>query len=221
MGKTVVAMHGAGMNAGIWGTLDLPGHGKNGEALLPSIEKMAAWVEKQLGRHAPESVVLMGHSMGALVALEAAKNPAVGAVVLLGAAAKMPVHPDLLRQAAENPAAAADMILKWGVFSGHPEADALKSSLKKQMQPETLLNDMKACDSYSGGAAAAKKINKPVLVIAGEHDKMTRPQDGKTLADMIKGAAFHLLSGAGHMVMVEKPSELAKEIKGFSGLDPG
>ena len=46
----------------------------------------------------------------------------------------MPVHPDLLKQAAENPDTAADMILKWGVSPAHPQGVELKNLLKAHMQ---------------------------------------------------------------------------------------
>jgi len=131
--KFIMAVHGAGMHAGVWGSLvgglplpcqaiSFPGHGRTDGELLPSIEKMAEWINARLADHSPQSVALLGHSMGALVALEAARHPAVQALVLMGAAAKMPVHPDLLKQAAEKPEAAMEMILKWGVSSAHPRA---------------------------------------------------------------------------------------------------
>ena len=211
------------MEASVWETLaenlpcealSLPGHaGKKTEALLPSIEVMAEWIEGQIENYSPRSVILMGHSMGALIALEAAPHPAVAALVLIGAAARMPVHPDLLKQASAEPEAAAALILKWGVSSAHPEA---VEYLKQRMRPETLANDLSACNAYQQGAAAARAINKPVLVLAGMDDKLTKPAAGQELADMLKNARFHLVSGSGHMLMVENPVEIAREIKEFA-----
>lgn len=218
--KTIIAVHGAGMNSSVWETLSLPvlalslpGHSETEESLLPSVEEMSAWIKAQLSKQAPASVVLMGHSMGALAAMEAAKHPAVAAIILLGAAEKMPVHPDLIKQAAENPGAAADMILKWGVFSGNPEAEALRASLKKQMATvpaKAISNDLHACAAYQG----TPEIPCPALVVAGEHDKLTRAGDGKALAEKIK-AKFHLIPGCGHMPMAEKPEELRRIILDF------
>ena len=219
--KTVIAIHGAGMNAGVWGTLapelacraiSLPGHGETPGPLLPSIGAMAEWVETQIKDYPAKSVVLMGHSMGALVALEAARHPAVAALVLMGAAVHMPVHPDLLKQASEAPSAAAGMILKWGVSSAHSQvAEALRS----QMQPAALANDLTACNNYQNGAAAAKAVRQPVLVLSGSDDKLTKAAEGRALTDALPHARFHLIAGSGHMLMVEGPLETAREISTF------
>lgn len=230
--KYIVAIHGAGMNAGVWASLveglslpcqalSLPGHGKNENTLLPTIEKMAAWVKEKLSGHLPQSVALMGHSMGALVALEAAQHPSVGTLLLLGAAAKMPVHPELLHQAGADPDTAADMILKWGISPVNPLAIDIRTVLKGQMQFGTLANDLKACNAYQGGEAAAKKTPHPVLILSGLDDKLTKPADSQSLAEMLPRGEFHVMPDAGHMLMVEKPAETAKEINGFIELLAG
>lgn len=218
--KTIITLHGAGMSAAVWDGLKkrlpceaftLPGH-KQGDqaALLPSIEGIAAWTALQIKDYPPQSVILTGHSMGALVALEMAGHPAVAALVFLGAAAKMPVHADLLKRAQENPSVAADMILKWGISSACPQAEEIRATLKKQMQAvpaEAIFNDLSACNTYTGGEAAARRVKKPVLVISGVDDKMTSLADSKAMSDLIHGATFHALSGCGHMIMAEKPAE--------------
>ncbi len=221
--KTIIAIHGAGMQAEIWERLplpclplSLPGHDKTFSALLPSIEEMAAWVMDQLATQPPASVVLVGHSMGALVALEAAQQASVAALVLMGAAARMPVHPDLLRQAAEKPDAAAGMIVKWGISALCADAAVLQEVLKKQMQALTLFNDLQACDVYQRGAEVAKTIDKPALVIAGMDDKLARSADGKILAELLPQGRLHVLQNCGHMPMLEKPAETAAEIRRFT-----
>lgn len=224
-----MALHGAGMHVGAWGTLagglalpcdavSFPGHGGDAGAFLPSIEEMAEWVNAQLADYPPQSVALLGHSMGALAALESARHPSVAALVLLGAAAKMPVHPELLHQAGADPGTAVDMVLKWGVSPVHPQAAAIRAVLKEQMKdtaPGALLNDLKACHAYQRGAAAAQEIRCPALILSGLDDKLTKSAEAKALADMMPDAQFHVLPDCGHMPMVEKPAETANEINVF------
>ena len=201
------------MQADVWETLakslpcqrlSLPG--------LPSIEAIAAWVQRQLENYPRRSVVLMGHSMGALVALEAARHPAVSALVLIGAAAQMPVHPDLLEQAVAAPDAAAGLILKWGISPAHPHTSDI---LKQHMRPETLANDLSACNAYQGGEEAARNVSQSALVLGGSDDKLAKPVAIKALAEMMPDARFYLVQGSGHMLMIEAPAEIAKEISAF------
>lgn len=227
----IVAIHGAGMTAGVWGglvphlldhsfrALTLPGHdAKSGGSLLPDIPAMAKWVSEKLESEKQQDVLLLGHSMGALVALAAAETPCVAGIALMGAALSMPVNADLLKMARENPGEAIGMIIKWGVYSGHPQVGAVRTVLGSVMHgadPSAVANDLAACDAFKDGEKLAGALKKPVLVLAGEHDKMTRAADGAALAQAVPDADFRLLRDCGHMMMVERPIDTAREIKDF------
>ncbi len=231
--KTLVAIHGAGMNAAVWGgitphlldcglrALSLPGHDpKAGGALIPDISGMAAWVRQRLDGTPPDSVVLMGHSMGALVALAAAADPCVSGLVLLGTAARMPVNPELLKTAQEKPAEAIGAIIKWGVDPAHPQVGAVRTvlgSLMHGIDPKAVANDLAACEAFKDGEELARRINRPALVLAGQHDKMIKPAESEKLAGFLPQGHYHLLTDCGHMMMVERPIETAHEIKDFIG----
>ncbi len=222
----IIAIAGAGMHGGVWRSLiahlpgvevaclDLPGH-RDSQPFLPTIQDMAAYVTSNLGGN---PVILMGHSMGALAALAAAAHSSVKAVILMGAAASMPVHPDLLRQAHETPAAAGDMILKWGISNACADIDSVRAALKQIMQetaPAALGNDLAACQAFIAGADLAKNMAKPALVIAGEHDKMTRAADGEALSRLFPYGQFSLLPATGHMMMAERPTDVAGIVAAF------
>src|SRR5262245_27002959 len=80
-----VFLHGAGMDHSVWtlpgryvahhgGTtlaLDLPGHGKSEGPALGSIAEMAEWVWRALDAQKITKAFFVGHSMGALISLEA------------------------------------------------------------------------------------------------------------------------------------------------------
>ena len=74
--------------------------------------------------------------------------------------------------------------------------------------PEGALHDdLAACNAYTEGAASAAKIACPALLVLGERDMMTPAKAGLALAAQIAGAKCIVIPGAGHMMMVERPSE--------------
>ncbi|MBB3937766.1 3-oxoadipate enol-lactonase [Aureimonas phyllosphaerae] len=78
-------------------------------------------------------------------------------------------------------------------------------------------------EGYAGACAAvrdadyradAARIAAPVLAIAGDADKATPPDLVKATADLIPGARFALVAGAGHLPCLERPAEVAELITG-------
>jgi 3-oxoadipate enol-lactonase len=58
-------------------------------------------------------------------------------------------------------------------------------------------------------------LTLPTLAIAGTEDGSTPPDLVRETADLIRGARFHLIRGAGHLPCVEKPAEYAEVLTGF------
>jgi pimeloyl-ACP methyl ester carboxylesterase len=77
-----------------------------------------------------------------------------------------------------------------------------------------LYSDLAACNAYSDALAAAAKVAVPTTVILGERDMMTPARAGMALAAALTGARTVVLSGAGHMMMTERPDELLAAIRG-------
>ena len=50
------------------------------------------------------------------------------------------------------------------------------------------------------------EIHAPTLVIAGEEDAATTPEDAALIAEGIPGARLVVLAGAAHLANVEQPS---------------
>ncbi|MBF9061320.1 3-oxoadipate enol-lactonase [Rhodobacterales bacterium HKCCSP123] len=66
-------------------------------------------------------------------------------------------------------------------------------------------------DFYTPTAA----LRLPALVIGGSEDGSTPPDLVRELADLIPGARFELIRGAGHLPCVERPGDYAALINGF------
>ncbi|MBL8673970.1 MAG: alpha/beta fold hydrolase, partial [Rhodospirillales bacterium] len=105
----IVFLAGAGLDRTLWRlqtryfahhgravlAVDMPGHGRSGGAPASTIAAMADWTIRLLDAAGLKSAALVGHSMGGLVALDAAGRypDRVRALGLCGIATAMPVHP--------------------------------------------------------------------------------------------------------------------------------
>ncbi len=227
----LIALHGAGMNAQIWGgiaphmaaagygaafqPLNLPGHRDHDDAapLLASIADMATWLKGRIDDvPADRDIVLLGHSMGAAVALAAADHARVRGVVAVNTGARMPVNADLLALAQSDPASAQAMIIKWSCDSKHPQAEAVRHVVAQVMQKTpaaTLGVDLAACNSMP----VVMPVGKKMLVISGRFDKMTPVEQVKALAQAHNGE--HVIIDGGHMLPCEHAPEVAHAITAF------
>ncbi|MBC7726437.1 MAG: alpha/beta hydrolase [Microbacteriaceae bacterium] len=104
------AHHGYGALA-----LDLPGHGRSEGPPLASVQAHADWLLALLaaaGVAQPGQATLVGHSMGSLIALEAAARAPdrIHRLVMVGSAYPMKVSAALLDTARDAPLKAIDMV---------------------------------------------------------------------------------------------------------------
>jgi pimeloyl-ACP methyl ester carboxylesterase len=231
--RFAVFVHGAGLDHAVWAlqsrwlafrgwnvlAVDLPGHGHSEGAALKDIGAMADWIVQLLDASGAATAALVGHSMGSLVVLEtAARAPArVDALLLIGTAATMPVHPDLLAAAAANSQDAIDMVNLWGYgFRAGLGGSAAPGvwmtgagdSILKRARPGVLHADLAACNAYTTALDAAAQVRAATTVVAGELDQMTPLKNATLLASAIPGSSMVVLRGAGHMLLAEEPDAL-------------
>jgi pimeloyl-ACP methyl ester carboxylesterase len=239
-----VLVHGAGLDHTVWAlqsrwlafhgfnvlAIDLPGHGHSEGPALPNIGALANWLTELISAAKAERAVLIGHSMGSLIALEAAAThpERVQGLVLIGTAASMPVHPDLLAAAASNEHAAIDMVNLWGYGyvaglggSRVPGVWMVGAGERvlESAPPGVLHVDLAACGAYRHGLIAAERVAAPTLLICGERDQMTPLKSGRMLGAAIAGATIVTLSGAGHMLMAERPYDIQAAIAKHLAID--
>ncbi|WP_293620527.1 alpha/beta fold hydrolase, partial [Ponticaulis sp.] len=56
------------------------------------------------------------------------------------------------------------------------------------------------------------KISKPTLVLCGEEDKGTTPEQAKEIADGISGAVLELIPNAAHLANIEQPEAFTSSL---------
>ncbi len=232
----VLWLHGAGMDRTVWTlaardpglrglaslAVDLPGHGRSTGCARGSIVDYACFVASLLDALGLARVAVVGHSMGALIALEmlARRPERLSAVVLAGAAARMPVNPALLQAASDDLPRAARMIATFAVApAGRRAARATPGirlggtgvALLENSRPRVLATDLQACDRAE---PAARPAGLPCLVVSGARDRMTPAARGAELAAAL-GARFVRIEDAGHMAMLERPQAFADAVVPF------
>lgn len=235
----IVFIHGAANDHSVWQlqsryfahhgfnalAIDLPGHGRSGGNPLGSIGEYADWLAAFLDAAGMSSATLVGHSMGALIAVETAlRFPAsVRQLALLGASIPMPVAGVLLNAAKDDPASAFDMINVWSHGpaakmgrSPSPGLSLLGNNrrLLEQSRPGVLYSDLRACNDYSFQPAQRKAIACPTLFLLGLRDQMTSPKAGRATAALIAGAKTAAVE-AGHAMMAEAPDDVLAHLRSF------
>lgn len=229
----IVLLHGALNDHSVWALQsralahrgyavlapDLPGHGRSGGAPLATVEAMAAWTLSLLEAAGAERALLAGHSMGSLVALEAAsmRPRRVSALALLGTSFPMQVAPALLETARADPEAAIDMVASWSHAAWLPgpstagPGTSLANTARRLMQriaargEDGLFHtDFAACNAYANGEAAAAAIACPALLVLGRNDMMTPPRAAALLRAAIGHATVETVD-AGHAMLAEAP----------------
>lgn len=179
------------------------------------LQSLLEWKE-EIGE---DVFIWVGHSMGGAVALQAGvqRSEHVAGLVLVGTGAHLPVNAHILDLAAkpESMRRLVNQIISWG-FS--PEAPARLIELSRQCMMETIPEVL-----HQGFLASAafdlrdqvQEIQTPTLVIGGLDDKLIPEALSRALAMTIADAKLEFIPGAGHMVMLEKPEEVAQAMTRF------
>ncbi len=237
---SIVFIHGAANDHSVWTlqaryfahhgfnalAVDLPGHGRSFGTARTTIAQYADWLIGLLDNGAIERAALVGHSMGALIALDAAaRHPArIEKIALLGVSTPMPVAEDLLEAAATRPADAVTMLniwghapqMKWGASPtpGNSIMGSYKRLLEKSA-PGVLAGDLAACHRFDFSSAQFSAIRAKAIVLSGSRDMMTPPKANAATAQQIPGATMMSIEGCGHAMMQEAPGKVLDVLRDF------
>lgn len=152
--------------------------------------------------------VLIGASLGAMVAIELARRTTVDALVLIAAGWGITVGESVLQWVASNP---PDLLAKLARIGLAPEADGGHAALREADfaarggQP-VLLRHLLALSAYRPQPLPDPP---PAIVLWGEHDRGVPLSDHASLATQLGGLLVPI-AGSGHAPFLERPLETAR-----------
>ncbi|CAN5698717.1 alpha/beta hydrolase [soil metagenome] len=236
----VIFLHGAGFDRTAWRlqtrwfahhgrsvlAADFPGHGWSDGPALTSIAAMADWTAALIAETGVKQAALVGHSMGALVALDCAARHGdkVRALGLCGVASEMPVHPEMLESAKANTLKVQELMTFWGLGNALHKGGMVSPGLWLRReslavlagnQPDVIHADLAACNAYKDAPARAAALKCPTVLVLGDGDLMTPAAKAKALSAAIAGSKTVVIPSSGHFMMIERPDEALDALKSY------
>lgn len=241
-GPALVLIHGVGLSGAVWGpqvadfardhsvvTYDMLGHGNS--ALPPEHPRLAdyaAQLATLLDHLGIARAAIVGHSMGALVALEfALSHPErVSRLVALNAVyCRTPEQ----RAAVEARAAALDgagpavavagAVARW---FGDPVPEAMRPAAAQVSRMLTETNPLGYARSYGvfatsdrAHATALPRLAVPALFLTGEFDPNSTPSMSRAMAAAAPRGVAEILAGERHMMALLNPTLVNARLRAF------
>lgn len=199
--------------------VDLSGHGKSKGIGKQNIDDYFQVIQNFMDEIGLSAAIIIGHSMGSAIALQLALNAPdrVLALAILGGGSRLRVAPALLEQSANEAtfSLAVEMIIKAAFAPNAPENLTVAAAKRmKETRPTVLHGDFLACNNFDISENLAE-IKQPTLILCGTEDKMTPPKYAKALHEAIPNSELTLIEDAGHMLMLEKPHQVAESLERF------
>jgi pimeloyl-ACP methyl ester carboxylesterase len=203
---------------------DLPGFGKSAPLPQMSTDALLTWLNRFLQTLDVEQAVVVGNSLGALVArLFAAADPqAVPAVVLVNGGA-VPSVPPVFSLLARIPLVSQLFFAQFGRMGTSP------ATLKRMIHAPEVLTDAFTNEvrAASGGYTRLMKMLfaspmpqkqtplVPTLILWGADDQLTMVSDAEAIKASIPGAVLTTIAECGHMPQLETPDVFVWQVNTF------
>ncbi|AFM24360.1 alpha/beta fold hydrolase [Desulfomonile tiedjei] len=230
-GLTVVFIHGTGGDREHWRdqlnglsstasmlALELPGHGTSEGPGEATVQGFSRWVIDFIDAVDLRKVMLVGCSLGSAITQWIALNarqPWLVALGLVGAGARLKVHPAFLEGLRDNKNKALSMLADF-CLSDSPDP-VLHAKLREKFldaDAELILGDLGACNEFDV-MGRLSEIDLPTCIIVGQEDKLTPVKYAKFLSESIKNSSLQIIPAAGHLVSMEQPLKFNEILSDF------
>lgn len=229
---TIVMIHGAGQSSLTWEYQvdilknqlgvnliipDLPGHGKSEGNGCKTIEEYCELIKDFVHTLGLERLILVGHSMGGGIAQVFTIDypEMVYACILVGTGAKLRVAKETLESVKSNYETFCNVAPTRSFTHSSPEELKRKFVEGLLKTPQSISHwDLLACDEFDI-MNGVKEIKVPTLIISATEDILTPVKYGEYLNLKIRNSKLHVIKGAGHFMMQEKPYEFNRVLVEF------
>lgn len=215
----------AGLRVVAW---DAPGYGLSALPSDLSIPNLAAAAARLVDAQATRTNIVVGHSMGGIIAptLCNLRPQRLHGLVISATVASFSQKPEADKQAfleeriaplqrgqsfRDTTGAVIDAMFAPG--SQGPRVDLVKR-VALSTPPLTFIDAITAIVKHDG-MPALSALRLPVLLLAGAHDKVGRPESMRALVDVVQSARFACIDGAGHYAFAEQQDSFVQHLLGF------
>lgn len=238
----LVFLHGIGGRASGWAPVqqacaaaghpslawDMPGYGESPAIEPYDFDGLADALAALMDAHGLQKAVLVGHSLGGMVALQMwARHPGRVAGLVLAASSPAFGHGSGDFQQAFIAQRLAP--LEAGKSMAEVAAGLIPTMVAPGYQGPGLAQALACMGSITPSAykaalgalvrfeqrAALPTITVPTLCVAGEHDRTASPTVVQRMAEKIPNAQYQCLPGAGHLLTFEQPERFADALLPF------
>ena len=194
----------------------------------PAIDDYAADVVDLLTELHTTSAVIGGCSMGGYAALAVARRakPLVRALILIDTRAGADTSEGRANRRAmlavvdrEGPAGAArDMMPKLlgkTTFNERPDVEPVVRRLAKQQSAVAVKGAIQRMMSRPDSSETIQNLRVPLLIVVGEEDTLTPPEEARQMAALNPNAELVVLPRVGHLPSLEQPKAFNETLHVF------
>ena len=210
-------------------TLDLRGHGESDAPLWHyTLDQFADDVKGLLDHLNIQQAVLVGLSMGGylLFAFHRRYRERIKGLVFCDtraeadskevAAWRFALAQRVYKEGTK--AVAADMgpkLLSASAYRTKPDLVKQVEAISLSTQMSGVIGDLMAIAERPDSSPDLARITCPTLVLVGDGDMLTSPEENRRIAERIAGAKFEIIPSAGHLSNLEQPDAFNQALASF------